>query len=70
MKAYARAASEDPLVSKSEEAVYAQFKRAIIKNRDVVPDMGRPPKGVDSLQMHAFATVASDNVCPPLKFIF
>jgi hypothetical protein len=64
MKSFARAASEDERVSKNEDAIYSQFKRASQNQGDVIGIMGRPPKGVDALQMHAFARKASENVWP------
>jgi hypothetical protein len=67
MKSFARAASEDPRVSKNEDAVYSQFKRASKNQEDVIGIMGRPSKGVDKLQLHAFARQASQNVW--LRFI-
>lgn len=62
MKSFARAASEDERVSKSEDAVYSQFKRASKNQEDVIGIIGRPSKGVDKLQLHAFARKASENV--------
>jgi hypothetical protein len=64
MMSFARAASEDERVSKNEDAIYSQFKRASKNQSDVVGIMGRPCKGVDTLQMHAFAKKASENVWP------
>ncbi len=70
MKSFARAASEDPRVAKNEEAVYAQFKRAQKNSDDVIGIMGRPTKGLDNLQLHAFARKASENVWPCFQFHF
>ena len=67
MKSFARAASEDERVSKTEDAIYSQFKRASKNQEDVIGIMGRPSKGVDKLQLHAFARQASENVW--LRFI-
>jgi hypothetical protein len=64
MMSFARAASEDAAVSKSVDAIYSQFKRAQNNQSDVIGILGRPCKGVDSLQMHAFAKKASENVWP------
>jgi hypothetical protein len=64
MKSFARAASEDLRVSKNEEAVYAQFKRAQKNSDDVIGIIGRPQKGLDALQLHAFARKAGENVWP------
>jgi hypothetical protein len=65
MKSFARAASEDENVSKSADAVYSQFKRASKNQEDVIGIIGRPSKGVDKLQLHAFARKASENVWLP-----
>ena len=62
MKSFARAASEDENVSKNADAVYSQFKRASKNQEDVIGIIGRPSKGVDKLQLHAFARKASENV--------
>jgi hypothetical protein len=67
MKSFARAASDDERVSKNEDAIYSQFKRASQNQQDVIGIMGRPSKGVDTLQLHAFARQASENVW--LRFI-
>ena len=42
MKSFARAASEDERVSKNEDAIYSQFKRAQNNQSDVIGIMGRP----------------------------
>jgi hypothetical protein len=62
MKSFARAASEDERVSKNEDAVYSQFKRASTNQEDVTGIIGRPSKGVDKLQLHAFARKALEKV--------
>ena len=67
MKSFARAASDDERVSKNEDAIYSQFKRASQNQQYVIGIMGRPSKGVDTLQLHAFARQASENVW--LRFI-
>ena len=70
MKSFARAASEDSRVSKNVEAVYAQFKRAQKDSTNVIGIIGRPEKGLDALQLHAFARKSGENVRPLFLLLF
>ena len=59
---FARSASDDQRVSKTFDSVYMSFKRARENGtKDPISTRGRPGKGLDSLQKHAFARTASAN---------
>ena len=70
LKHFSILAANDPRVSKSQEAVYALYRRAR-SNRaaDPIAIAGRPSKMPDALQLHCFAKSADDIVILFLKFI-
>ena len=63
LKSFSTDAANDPRISKSEEAVYAMYRRARLSSAtDPVAIAGRPSKMPNPLQLHCFAKSAADIV--------